>query len=450
MNSIRRQLLILTLTATTLGSALIAVVAYLHAREELNELYDGHLKQLAITLANQGEALHFHPQDLSAPVHPGRAIRLNREENYLIQLWTPQGGLYYTSQPALPLPLQKGSGFSRLQWLGRDWRVYRIHKADFHVQVAQPDDTRSGFVTETALKITLPLVLLIPVLALLAALAVRRGLLPLNTLSGAIKQRHAAALAPLSAAQTPTELQPLVQALNDLLQQLRRTLEQQRHFIADAAHELRTPLAALQLQLDLLKRAQTEAERTQAITDLDAGIGRATHLVSQLLVTVRSEQPEPTAVAGGEPVTNLQCLAADVVEQLLPLARARHIDLGVTRLEPARVRAMDADLRAILSNLVDNAIRYTDSGGRVDVAVYSDNGAVAEITDTGAGIPAAERKRVFDRFYRIPGTRAEGSGLGLAIVKANCERCGARLAIADNPAHPHGTRFTVHFPQVAA
>lgn len=439
MNSIRRQLLLFTLTATILGSLLIAVVAYLHSREELNELYDAHLKQLAHTLANQSVALHLHPDGTDAPPFHGSDAKLYREENFLIQLWTPQGVLYYSSQPAEALPLYDRRGSQLQTFQGELWRVYRADSTDFHVQVAQPESARYNIINETALKILSPMILQIPVLALLTGLAVRRGLRPLNTLSRAIKQRHSAALDPLPAAQVPSELQPLVQALNDLLRQLQRALEQQRHFIADAAHELRTPLAALQLQLDLLKRAQTETERMQSIADLDAGIRRATHLVSQLLITVRSEQPAP---AQGNVPIRLERLAAEVVEQLLPLAQAKRIDLGFTRLEQASVVGADTDLRTVLTNLIDNAIRYTEAGGRVDIAVYTEGEAVIEITDTGIGIPTPERARIFDRFYRIPGTRTEGSGLGLAIVKATCDRHGAALAVADNPAQ-RGTRFTV-------
>jgi len=444
VNSIRRHLLILVLTATTLGSLLIAAVVYQHARTELDELYNAHLQQLATTLVRQGVALHWHPDANTALVPDFDAKPLANEETYLIQLWTHQGALHYSSQPATALPLQKQTGFLRRHFRGQSWRVYRADSADFSVQIAQPESARRSIITETALKILLPLVLQIPVLALLAWLAVRRGLLPLNTLSRAIKQRHPAALNPLSAEQTPTELQPLVQALNDLLLQLQRALEQQRHFIADAAHELRTPLAALQLQLDLLKRAQTETERLQAIADLDAGIRRASHLVQQLLVTVRSEQAVPVEETQA---VDLDRAAADVVEQLLPLARAKQIDLGFTRLENATVRAVQADIQTALTNTIDNAIRYTEPGGRIDVAVYPDaDRAVVEITDSGAGIPQEERARIFDRFYRIPGTRAEGSGLGLAIVKASCDRYGATLAIGDNPAQS-GARFTIRFPR---
>lgn len=452
MNSIRRHLLALTLTATTLGSILIAAVVFQYARTELDELYDAHLQQLALTLLRQGDALGWHADDDTPPVpDPGAGTPLGREENYLIQLWSRQGALHYSSLPSTALPLQPQPGFQRSEFAGESWRIYRADSPGFHVQIAQPEAARRSIIGETALNILLPLGLQIPVLALLAGLAVRRGLRPLNALSNAIKQRHPAALTPLPTDRTPSELRPLVQALNDLLQQLQRALEQQRHFIADAAHELRTPLAALQLQLDLLKRAATEAERARAIADLDTGIRRSTHLVRQLLVTVRSEQTlsEQTLAADAGPV-RLDRIAAETVEQLLPLARARRIDLGFTRLENAEVRALPGDMQTLLTNIVDNAIRYTGPDGRVDVAVYTrDGAAVVEVTDTGPGIPVGERGRVFDRFYRIPGSRAEGSGLGLAIVKASCDRYGAALAIDDNPAQS-GTRFTIRFAAAQA
>lgn len=441
MNSIRRRLLLAILIATTAGTALIGALVYWHARDELDELYNAHLQQLALTLQQQLLAVQWRPQQ-SPPLPVRRGGNLDEEEDYLIQLWTRGGELHYSSLPQVALPLQTRSGFEKRRFQDRAWRSYRADNPEFSVQVAQPERARRGIMRETAGKILLPLALQIPLLAVLGWLAVRRGLRPLDTLSAAIAQRRPAALAPLPAGELPRELQPLVQALNELLQRLQTALQQQRDFIADAAHELRTPLGALQLQLDLLQRAHTPAEREQSLAALAAGIRRSTHLVQQLLLAVRSEQPAPA-----QDDAALERVAAAVVEELLPLARHRGIDLGCTRVEAARARAAAADVHTLLTNLVDNAIRYTPAQGRVDVAVYAEGeSAVLEVSDSGAGIPAGERVRVFDRFYRVPGTAAEGSGLGLAIVRAIAERNAAQLDLGDNPTGT-GTRVTVRFPR---
>jgi two-component system OmpR family sensor kinase len=208
-------------------------------------------------------------------------------------------------------------------------------------------------------------------------------------------------------------------------------MQTQREFVADAAHELRTPLTALQLQVQLARRARSDEERQAAFADLEAGLKRATHLVQQLLTLARQE-PE----AADEPprTVDLAALAAQVVGEYAPLAATRGIDLGLAHADAVSVFGHDASLRALLANLVDNAVRYTPGGGQVDVTVRHDGDrAVLAVRDTGPGVPAEERERVFDRFYRREGTGVDGSGLGLAIVKAIAERHGATIALEDGP-----------------
>jgi two-component system OmpR family sensor kinase len=224
-----------------------------------------------------------------------------------------------------------------------------------------------------------------------------------------------------------------VRALDDLLGRLGDALSAQRSFVADAAHELRTPLAALELQVQLVDRAPDEAGRAAALADLRAGLGRMTHVVQQLLTLARAE-PDAGAVLAGEPVS-LSELVAQVIADHALLAEARQVDLGTARTaEDAVVLGDPASLRALLANLVDNAIRYSPEGGRVDV----DAGVLAgrpylEVSDHGHGIPEAERERVFDRFYRRGDGSYTGSGLGLAIVRAIAERHAASVALGDTP-----------------
>jgi len=240
-------------------------------------------------------------------------------------------------------------------------------------------------------------------------------------------------------------VQPLVSALNDLLARLRAALERERAFMADAAHELRTPLTALHLQMGMLARASGDLERAAAMQTLSAGVQRAIRLVEQMLALARQE---PRAEAQRVTV-RLDDVAREIVAELVPLADAGRIDLGVSVAQPASVYADPDALRTLLRNLVDNAVRYTPAGGRVDVSVEelagATRGARLTVSDDGPGIPAAERVRVFDRFYRRAGTSPPGSGLGLSIVSTIAQGHGASITLADGSSGK-GLCVTVTFP----
>jgi two-component system OmpR family sensor kinase len=290
---------------------------------------------------------------------------------------------------------------------------------------------REQIAAAAALRMITPVLLLLPALGLLIWLAVGRGLRPLEAVASAVQARTPAALQPLSDRGVPREVRPLVEALNDLLRRLGSALEAQRRFVADAAHELRTPLTALSLQVQLVERAASGEERAATLAAVKSGLARATRVVEQLLTLARQE-PE----AGGRPEAEIDLceLARLVIAGLIPLAEAKAMDLGMTRAEPVRVTGDREALRVLLANLVDNAVRYTPERGRVDISTFvAEGGAVIEVTDTGPGIPADERERVFDRFYRRAGGGAAGSGLGLAIVKAIAERHGATVELTEAP-----------------
>jgi two-component system OmpR family sensor kinase len=296
------------------------------------------------------------------------------------------------------------------------------------------------------------LLLQIPLFLVVAWLAVRLGLLPLDSLSRELGQRRPELLQPLSDAGLPGELQPLVRSLNTLLQRLGAALQHQRNFVGDAAHELRTPIAALRLQLDALRRADTIEERAEVMDALDAGIARASTLINQLLLIARAENAAYQQPAAAQ---SLERIGAGALERHLPAARAGTIDLGMRKLEEGLLRAAPGDIETVLDNLLGNAIRYSPAGSRVDLALYSckdahqddplANTIVIEVTDNGPGIPVAERERVFDRFYRLPDTVAAGTGLGLAIAKTICERNGARICI-ESGTDQRGTRVRVEWP----
>jgi two-component system, OmpR family, sensor kinase len=266
---------------------------------------------------------------------------------------------------------------------------------------------------------------------------VGRGLSPLRRLTRALDTRHPEALEPLPDARLPFEVQPLVRALNALLERLSAAIETQKAFVADAAHELRTPLAAVQIQAQLVARAQDDCARRDAMTDLQAGVTRATRLAEQLLALARAE-PDGRAASGS---VDLHALVEDCVLAYAPLAQQRGVDLGIERSEPATVTGDPEALRVMLNNLLDNATKYTPSGGRVDVFLQVDDGhPVVSIGDSGPGIPEAERDRVFDRFYRVGAgasrarTDVAGSGLGLAIVRRIALQHRATISLGDSQA----------------
>jgi two-component system OmpR family sensor kinase len=245
-------------------------------------------------------------------------------------------------------------------------------------------------------------------------------------------------------------VQPLVAALNGLLTRLDAALGRERAFMADAAHELRTPLTALHLQMAMLARASGESERGVAMERLSQGVQRAIRLVEQLLALARQE---PRSAPRREPVA-LEPLAREIITELVPLADARRIDLGLSASRPLTVSADPEALRTLLRNLVDNAVRYSGDGGRVDVALEEESQPGREgrpqliVSDTGPGIPPEERARVFDRFYRRAGTTPPGSGLGLAIVKAIADAHGAEVRLDTGP-DGRGLRVGVTFPAPA-
>ena len=421
MSSIRRQLLFgllgLVLAAVFLGAAAV----YRQARAELDELSDYQLRQMALSLRDQafGEA--------AAPALGPAA----EDFDFAIQVWRPDGVRIYLSRPQAMLPARARPGYETVESGDGAWRVFSLEQRGFVFQVAQPMRVREQIAAAAALRMIAPVLLLLPALGLLIWLAVGRGLRPLEAVASAVQARTPAALQPLSDRGVPREVRPLVEALNDLLRRLGSALEAQRRFVADAAHELRTPLTALSLQVQLVERAAAGEERAAALAAVKSGLARATRVVEQLLTLARQE-PE----AAGRPAAEIDLseLARLVIAELMPLAEAKAMDLGIARAEPVRVTGDREALRVLLANLVDNAVRYTPARGRVDISTFvAEGGAVIEVTDTGPGIPADERERVFDRFYRRACGGAAGSGLGLAIVKAIAERHGATVELSDAP-----------------
>jgi len=283
-----------------------------------------------------------------------------------------------------------------------------------------------------ALGATAPFLLLIPVLLLLIWLVIRRALRPLSLVTNAVSHRSMDSLQPIAVTDTPPEIRPLLDALNDLLSRLDSAWSAQRHFVADAAHELRTPLTALKLQLQRAQKASDKAQRATAFAKLHERVDRTTHVVQQLLTLARQEPPDNASPKRG--AVDLAAITETCCAELSPLAEAKHINMTMhIDIQPAPVHVAPESLRILLDNLLDNAIRYTPEGGDVEITISRHNARITfRVSDSGPGIPAEERERVFDRFYRREDSGETGSGLGLAIVKTIVDRYDAKLQLAES------------------
>jgi two-component system OmpR family sensor kinase len=444
MFSIRRTLLAYLLLGLAAVTGLATWFTYQETREQVGELFDLQLKQLAYS-TRIDDLVRGRQPSLSPGNRPSNA----GVSEIVTQIWDRDGVLVYWSSPGAGFPVPATEGYSNVRHNGREWRIYTHVEGTHALQVAHALDERQKIATEVALRTLLPLAALIPVLGALIWYAVGAGLAPLDRMSRAVAKRRPDAMAPL-AGSVPEELRPLAGSLNALLARLDEALSAQRRFTADAAHELRTPLAALKLQVGLAKRAQGEAQRTSALGELEAGVDRASHLVDQLVTMARLEPESPDR--RNESV-DLAALARDAIVARATLAGDKRIDLGSTGASSACVRGDPAMLAMLIGNLLDNALRYTPAGGRIDVAVDTrEDGVRLSVIDTGPGIAPADRERVFERFHRGSApdpAHPTGSGLGLSIVRRIANAHGATVTLGEGP-DGRGLAVDVRFPSIAA
>jgi len=364
----------------------------------------------------------------------------------------------------LPLPATLKNGFHAFRNQNLDYRVY-VHRLrdGSRIAVSQETRIRDQIARQSALYATLPLLLLVPVLLAVMLMLIRLMLRPLAELSRTVNARQENDLQPLPKTDLPTELQPFVNAINGLLGRTGAAMESQRRFVADAAHELRSPLAALSLQAERLHAAPMSPEATERLETLQAGIRRSRHLLEQLLLLARAQnarwgQGQAAATAASAPATvAVLPVMRRVLEDLLPLADQKGLNLGISAApgatqdaeadERIRVSADEMALYTLLRNLADNAIRYTPAGGQIDLWVDRRGAEVVmAVQDNGPGIPAEERTRVVDPFYRVLGTGESGSGLGLSIVDTLVGNLKGRLRLDDAVGHAHGLRAEVTLP----
>jgi len=438
-NSLQARLLVLVLGLAAVVWLSAAALIWRDARHELDELLDGHLAQAAALLVVQQAAHHDDDKVADAPAlhkYAPRVIFQVFHEDQLVQRSTQAG--------AAPMSAVE-RGFSTVRLAdGSEWRVFATQGAEHDVQVFVGEQiaSRSAILRAVLRSVLLPLLLALPLLALAGWVAVQRGLLPLRHLSEVLGQRRPEALEPVVLEDLPAEMQPLVAALNGLLGRIERMLESERRFTADAAHELRTPIAAIRAQAQVaLGAGADEAQRQHALQTTLAGCDRATHLVEQLLTLARLE----AVPAGAADIVDLAELARRVLAELAPGALARQQQLELDVAAPCRVTGSELLLGVLLRNLVDNALRYSPEGATVLVSVALEkDGPVLRVEDSGAGMTAPEMARLGERFYRVPGHAQPGSGLGWSIVRRIAQVCGARVVTASS-ARLGGLAVSVHW-----
>ncbi|MBS0412773.1 MAG: sensor histidine kinase N-terminal domain-containing protein [Proteobacteria bacterium] len=438
--SLRVRLTVLLLLAVLVTALAQAVITWRAARAEVESVFDAQMQRIALSLTGGLAATVLEGSVLDGP--PG-------SQELIIQVWRADGIMLYRSPSARLLPPQAVIGFSDVLAAGEPYRVYTLETATQVIQIAQAQSARRRMAGQLALRAVLPVALLAPVLMLIVWWVVGRAVAPVGRLRRQLAARAAGDLAPLPVAGLPAEVAPLVAEMNGLLARLDGAWRQLSDFTADAAHELRTPLAALRLQLQSLQRADTTEARQLATERLLAGVDRATRLVEQLLALARHDGDGAAAAAAASAPVDLLALARRAVHDAAPEAQAHQIELRGPSEGAAEVSVQgQADaLAVLLRNLIDNALRHTPAGGVVQVTAARCASGAPELAvqDSGPGIPPSERQRVLDRFYRVPGAAGHGSGLGLAIVQAVARRHGARVEVGES-AGLGGARVGVVWP----
>ncbi len=422
-----------SLAATILAIGLIAAaIIYIFIRGEIGDLQDDQLQQIA--------QLPGIDRAVGAAAAP---LSLNGDEQddtpvYAFRVAPKDAG---TRRIPVHLPPALGDGIHTVDSGGENWRVF-LHtlSGGERIAVAQRTESRDELTHQVLWSTLLPLFIAIPALIVMAALVVGFFLKDVTRLAVEVDQKGDANLTSLPEDSVPQEIHPFVHSTNRLLHRLSMALEHQRRFVADAAHELRTPVAALTIQVENLSRAAMPAEARDRLRPVEAGLKRLRTLLEQLLELARIQtQPQLNygEFAGAE-------VLKQVVGDLLPLAESRSIDLNMKRLEAVQMRGRPEDFAVVARNALANAVRYTPESGRVDVSLYTDaHGAIVfEVLDTGPGIPEESLERAFDPFYRALGDADAGSGLGLALVRSAAERLKGEVRLDNVSAGGRGARLT--------
>jgi len=434
--SLRARLLFFLLAAIVVGALAQGAIAYRSTLAQADDIFDSLLQRTALSLGT-GDGL------LSTGPTQSRGAATPMADDLIIQIWTPDGLRVFNSRSRRPLPDQIVLGFSDARMEGTTYRVYALATPFQVIQVAQDMAVRRHMARELALRTIAPIAAAAPLLMLIVWCVVSWSLRPVKRARAQVAARQPEDLSPVNVQGLPDEIRPLILELNLLLERMRGAFAQQKQFVGDAAHELRSPLAALRLQLQALQRAGDPEARLVAEQRLASGIDRATRLVEQLLSMARHESAAEQTPAG--PV-DLADVLRQALSETLAQANAKSIAVDLEGALDVRVQGHRDALVLLARNLLDNAIKHSPTGGRIRLRLEtSPDQAAFIIDDEGPGIPPAERERVFDRFYRAEGNTQHGSGLGLSIARAVADQHGAEIFLDDAPGG-QGLRARVEFP----
>ena len=421
-------------------AAVGGIVSFKTAYDEAIELQDNLLHQVAIL---------FDVDHLPSPrmAELGKLPGIDEEARVIVQYAAPASGGQSPQTPGkfLGVPAGVADGVHSLTLNAESFRVLlRTLPNGGRILVAQETGMRDEIARDSALRTVLPFVVLVPLLLLIVADLIRKLFRPISALAAEVNRQDESGLAPLPNDHLPAEIRPFVMAINRLLARVAESMEQQRQFIANAAHELRSPMTALSLQAERLSHAEMSEEARARLSPLRQGIERGRHLLEQLLSLARVQSPPSRPVS----TTSVLQVFRRVIEDLMPLADTHHADIGVLTDSDVRLAVDEVDLFTLVRNLVDNAIRYSPEGGAIDLSITSERDQVVlTCSDSGPGIPIEERIKVLEPFYRTPGTASRGSGLGLSIVKTIADRLAGEIQIAYvDQIQKVGTRISVTLP----
>lgn len=451
IKSIRYFLLISLLVSITLASAINGIGNYLLDEQVVQPFLDSQLVRISslIDVLYQSSAMHHKPS-----TEINKLLANNQDtssDKFVFQIWDQSGKQLLSSQNKLKISLHNVPlGFSDQMIQDNDWRIYSYYNREYKVKivVAELYNLRRELADDIAHSNANILLVTYPVFGILVWFIISFALRSITRVTSEISNRASTFLEPVRLTEIPVEIKPLVAELNRLFIRLKSAFERNKRFAADAAHELKTPLAALKTHVQVALNTNNEADRVKALEKVIESVNRSSHVVTQLLTLSRLGDEE--GLSDIKPL-NLHKLALEIIAYLAPHALEKNIEIELAP-PPADPMIMgnDTALGILIRNIVDNAIRYTPPDGAVKVAILNgDKQIIFRVTDTGPGIPPELRERVFERFYRVLGTKASGSGLGLAIVSQISALHHAEITIS---APPNGTglQFDVAFPKLPA
>ena len=428
--SLRRTALVYVTVLLSVVGLAASACAYLYAHDAATEFLDGQLRQIAL---NAGTGVS--PAAAPAPADQ------DPEDQFAVGIWDAGGRLVHASLPSVHIPRQARAGYANVEAGGEKWRVYTTSDSRYMVQVGQRQVVRQEIAQTAALGAAAPVLIAIPLAWLVVGWAMNWVLARLNALSVELAERSVRATTPIALDSVPREVAPLVQSMNSLIVRLQDIVKAQRQFVSDAAHELRTPLAGMQIQVENLSREGRDDQGATAA--LARGVRRASALVNQLLQLARLEEGENAR----DEMIDVNALVLECVADHAAIADRRQVDLAVDFTSRAACRGAAEEARAVFSSLIDNAVRYTPTGGRVDVSIARRDGHfVVEVFNTGDFLPKGAEMRVFDRFFRGSPQKTEGTGLGLSIALRAAERQGFGLIVENRADEVTGVVARVSIP----